>query len=419
MIRTLRSLFDLDSWQEILQTLLQNKSRSLLTAFGIFWGIFMLVFLMGGGEGLKHIMAKNFDGFAQNSCFIMTGTTGKPYKGYQSGREWHLNVNDMTLLRHRVPELETITPIYGRWGQTFTYADNTSSGTLKGIRPDYVNIESPHLSIGRFINETDIASRRKVCVIGKRVYEELFPEIANPCGQYICVDNVYYQVVGVSKMSSSIGVMGSAEQTVMIPASTMTHVYNIGKDVRSICLTARRGTTISEITPKIEQTLRQAHSLAPDDGQALVVFNMEAMFKMVDNLFVGIEWLTWLIGLGTLLSGVVGVSNIMMVTVRERTVEIGIRRAIGAKPSNILTQIMAESILLTLLAGMSGITLAVLLLQGVETLVAANGITTNFQIPFTLAIGAATTLALLGATAGIAPALRALAIKPIEAIRDE
>ncbi len=413
------NLFDLDRWEEILQTILRNKTRSLLTAFGIFWGIFMLVFLMGSGEGMKRMMAKNFDGFAQNSCFVFASPTSKAYKGFQVGRTWELHTSDVELLRRRVSNLETVTPMLGRWGQTFAYREKTSSGTLKGVAREYADIEAPHISMGRFFNGSDLRDFRKVCVIGKRVCEELFPDIDNPCGQFIEVDGIHYQVIGVSKMGSAVGVMGSAERSVMIPFTTMQRVYNYGNAVQTVCMTAKRGTTVSEIIPQVEFLLRSRHAIAPDDLQALQVVNLEAMFQMVDSLFRGIGILVWLIGLGTLLSGVIGVSNIMMVTVRERTTEIGIRRAIGARPSSILSQIMAESIVLTTLAGLSGITFAVLLLQGLEAAASQTDIAAGFQISFGMAVGSAAALAALGTIAGIAPSFRALAIRPIDAIRDE
>ena len=220
-------------------------------------------------------------------------------------------------------------------------------------------------------------------------------------------------------MSSKIGVMGSAESSVLVPFTTMQRLYNWGNDVMAIGYTARRGYTVTELQPQVDHIIKKAHLISPTDTQALFSFNMEVMFRMVDNLFRGIEILVWLIGIGTLLSGAIGVSNIMMVTVRERTSEIGIRRAIGARPSNILTQIMAESIVLTIIAGLFGIAFAVLLLQGVETLTAASGHDASFQISFGMAVGAAAALTLLGGLAGLAPSFRALAIKPIDAIRDE
>ena len=256
-------------------------------------------------------------------------------------------------------------------------------------------------------------------MLGKRVCEELFPDTENPCGRFVSLDGVYYQVVGVSKMSSNIGVMGSAETAVLVPFATMQRLYNRGTEVMAIGYTARRGQTVTALQPQVEHIIKRAHRIAPTDTQALFSFNMEAMFRMVDNLFRGIEILVWLIGVGTLLSGAVGVSNIMMVTVKERTSEIGIRRAIGARPSAILRQIMAESVVLTIIAGLAGIAFAVALLQGLETVTAASGHATSFQISFGTAVGAAAALTVLGGLAGLAPSFRALAIKPIDAIRDE
>lgn len=413
------SFFDLDKWEEIFQTITRNKSRSALTAFGIFWGVFMLVFLMGGGEGLKRLMSKNFEGFAQNSGLIEANRTSKAYKGFKSGRTWELDNADVARLRRGVPEIETVTPLCGRWGVEYCNGSRKGSGTLKGIRAEYAKIEDPHLTYGRFINEADERERRKVCVIGKRVCEELFPDTENPCGAFVSVDGVYYQVVGVSKMSSNIGIMGSAETSVLIPYPAFLQIYNMGTKVQCIGFTARRGSTVTELMPRVERIVKAAHFIAPDDQEALFTFNVEALFRMVDNLFQGIEMLVWLIGTGTLLSGAVGVSNIMMVTVRERTSEIGIRRAIGARPSAILGQVMAESVVLTILAGLAGITFAVLLLQGVESGLAAQGTHVSFQISFGMAAGSAAALAVVGGLAGLAPSFRALAIKPIDAIRDE
>ncbi len=412
-------VLDLDQWDEILQTVTRNKSRSFLTAFGVFWGIFMLVFLMGGGEGLKRLMAKGFAGLAQNSCFMTSNPTSKAYKGFQSGRRWELENDDVERIRRAVPEVETVTPIAGRWGLTFESGNQRSTGTLKGVRADYAEIEDPHLTYGRFITATDERDRRKVCVIGRRVCEELFPRTDNPCGRYVQVDGVYFQVVGVSKMNSTIGVMGPAEQSICVPFRTMQHLYGMGDEVTCIGFTVRRGHTVTSVQPAVERVVKQAHLVAPDDGQALFVFNLETMFRMIDNLFRGIEMLVWLIGAGTLLSGAIGVSNIMMVTVRERTSEIGIRRAIGARPSSILWQVMAESVVITVFAGLAGIAFAVVLLSGVETMVAANGHDVSFQVSFGMALGAAAALALLGGLAGLAPSLRALSVRPIDAIRDE
>lgn len=413
-------LFDLDKFEEILQTITRNKTRSLLTAFGVFWGVFMLVFLMGGGEGFKRLMAKNFEGFAQNSGFLGAGVTSIAYKGLNSGRTWSLKTSDVDLLKRRVQGIGNVTCLSSQSIKEAKFKNRSANNTnLKGIMPDYRLIDNPIISHGRFITEADLRDHRKVCVIGKKIAEQLFPGVENPCGQFISVDNVYYLIVGVNASTSSVGLMGNAQESISIPLTTMQRIYSLGEDVAIVCFTAQKGFTVTELENRVESVIKEEHDIAPADKQAVVMINVETMFQMVDNLFAGIEKLVWLIGLGTLFSGAVGVSNIMMVTVRERTSEIGIRRAIGARPSNILTQIMSESVALTIIAGLSGITFAVIMLQLLTTIVGMNDLNIDFQINFKLALAAASMLAVLGVLAGLAPSLRALAIKPIDAIRDE
>jgi putative ABC transport system permease protein len=273
--------------------------------------------------------------------------------------------------------------------------------------------------MGRFINHIDVKERRKVCVIGKQIYETLFPDSSNPCGKFINVNGIYYQVIGVNTSSGNMSVNGWPPTTITIPFSTMQQNYNFGNKIQLLCYTARPQHSIKDIQARIEPILKKAHLIHPDDKQAVLNVNAEALFSMVDNLFKGIEILSWMVGLGTLLAGAIGVSNIMMVTVKERTTEIGIRRAIGAKPRDIMSQILSESMVLTILAGMTGISFAVFVLQMLEIGTAQSEMPANFQISFWMAIGACIILLLLGMLAGLAPAYRALAIKPIEAIRDE
>ncbi len=407
--------FDLDTWEEILVTITRNKTRSLLTAFGVFWGIFMLVALMGGSQGVQDMMSANFKGFATNSGFIATEKTTKPYKGFQQGRSWDLDNDDVLRIRKAVPQTEVVTPTLARWGQKIVRQEHDIYGTLKGLYPVYRQIEEPKLIYGRYINDIDIRDRRKVCVIGKQIYETLFTGKEDPCGQFIEINGIYYQVIGVDVATANVSINGRAETSVIIPFSTMQHNYNFGNKVLLICYTARPGCLISEVEKKVEQVVKQAHMVHPDDKQALMVLNAEAMFSIMDDLFTGIRSLGWLVGLGTLLAGAIGVSNIMMVTVKERTTEIGIRRAIGARPKDILGQILSESLLLTIVAGMGGICFGVFLLD----VVARTSSTERFQISFWEAIGACAILVALGVLAGLAPAFRAMAVKPIDAMRDE
>ena len=411
---------DIDRWEEILITITRNKSRSLLTAFGIFWGIFMLVTLMGGSQGLHDILAANFEGFATNSGFTFNNRTSVAYQGFQEGRWWSMELKDIDRVRKTIPEIDIIAPTNSKWGITATFEKREITGcSMKGVYPEYEVIETPTLSMGRYINHIDIQQNRKVCIIGKQIYETLFPEGGNPCGKYVNVNGIFFQVIGVNNSAGNISINGWSPETFIIPFTTMQKNYNMGNRTELLCYTAKKGYSIKNIQEKIEKVLKQAYLIHPDDKQAVMNVNAEALFSMVDNLFTGINILSWMVGLGTLIAGAIGVSNIMMVTVKERTTEIGIRRAIGARPRDIMNQILSESLVLTCIAGMVGICFGVFVLQIMEMGTATSDIPGHFQISFWGAIGACIILLILGMTAGLAPAYRAMAIKPIEAIRDE
>lgn len=411
---------DFDSFSEILNVLTRNKSRTFLTGFGVFWGVFMLVGLVGGGDGLKEILNNNLAGFATNSAVVWAQPTTKPYHGFRKGRQWTLNYDDIKRLRAHVPELDVITPTISRWGANATHDDRSASGIIKGVLPEMQKVSEPKMMYGRYINQMDVNQGRKVCVIGKQVYKSLFPNGGDPCGDVIRIDSVYFSVVGVNYSDGNMNVNGNDQQAVFMPLSLVQQIYNRGHSVDIICVTGKPGVVMSDITDKIRHIIAKAHDVAPDDEKGVMVFNTEMMFSMVDNMFRGINMLIWLVGIGTLLAGAIGVSNIMMVTVRERTVEIGIRRAIGATPRNILSQIIQESILLTSIAGMSGILFVVLVLQGLEMANTTDGVAAaHFQISFWTAIGAVVLLSVLGVLAGLAPALRAMSIKPVDVMRDE
>ena len=414
---------DIDSYREIIDTLTRNKSRSFLTGFGVFWGVFMLVALMGGGKGLKEKLDKNFEGFAQNAVIIGAEQTTKPYKGFRKGRWWAMEYKDIDRLKQKVPELNAAAPIlFSSWrgGNTAYYGDQKTTPRIQGTVPEIVEIIAPKMYYGRYLNEMDIKEHRKVCVIGKKVYKDLFKEGGDPCGKKIRIDSTYYEVVGVDYSSGNINIGGRTEEKVTIPITMMQAAFNRGNEIDVIAATGRQGVMMSEITPRIRETIARAHYVDPTDEQGMFVFNSELMFQMINNLFKGVNILIWLVGLGTLLAGAIGVSNIMMVTVRERTTEIGIRRAIGATPKMILSQIISESIVLTLVAGMSGILFGVMILQMLEMYNTEDGIIeTHFQVSFWTAIFCAVIVSALGVLAGLAPAARAMSIKPVDAMRDE
>lgn len=410
--------FDIDTYREILDTITRNKSRSVLTGFGVFWGVFMLVALLGGGNALRQTLESNFEGFASNSSMVWAQTTTKPYKGYGKGRDWHMDSHDADRLRHALPELDVISPVVFGWSRTVVRGDHTASGSIQGVRANYAKVDAPVITYGRYLNETDMRQRRKVCVIGQQIYETLFPEGGDPCGQFIRVDSTYYRVVGVNaRTSGGISFNGSPARRIVLPESLVRAAYNRGDEVDMLAITGHGSVKMSTLAPRIRTILGRTHSIDPTDEQAMMVFNTEAVFTVVDNLFRGVDILVWLVGIGTLLAGAIGVSNIMMVTVKERTSEIGIRRAIGATPRTILLQIMAESVALTSVAGMGGILFAVGLLQIGEAVNTEPGV--HYQVGFWTAILAMLLIAVLGMLAGLAPALRAMGVKPVEAMREE
>ena len=418
----MKKWFDTDTFREILDSILRNRSRSILTGFGVFWGIFMLMLLTGGSQGLKELLNKNFDGFAQNTCIAFANNTSKPYKGYKKDRSWNMQYSDVERLKNLMPELETVTATVSLWGKSAVRGEYSyNSAVVKGIRADYANIESPKLMYGRYLNEADLAQERKVCVLGKKVYSNLFPEGGDPTGQRILIGGTYYSVIGVDwREGGGIQINGSPADAIAIPLTQAVKAYNLGNNIQMLCFTAKPGFAMSDLTPRVREILGRAHYFDPTDEQALFLLNTQLVFGIIDNLFKGINFLVWLIGLGTLLAGVIGVSNIMMVSVKERTTEIGIRRAIGATPSQILSQIISESIVLTLVAGMGGIVFSVLILAGVEMGMTEDGILkAAFQVPFGTAVLAASLLTVLGVIAGLMPALRAMQIKPVDAMRDE
>ena len=412
---------DIDSYREILDTLTRNKLRSFLTGFGVFWGVFMLIVLIGGGSGIKEQIQKNFQGFATNSAMIWAQNTSKPYKGFRKGRSWNMDYNDIARLKQQVPELDVVTPILFGNSSFAYYGDRKATISVSGVEPTYRAIQDPLLRYGRYINEMDIKARRKVCVIQKKVYQELFKDGGDPCGKSIRIDSTYYQIVGVDfGAAEGISFSGEPGTGVCLPFSQMRQVYNLGNQVHLIGVTAKPGVVMSEISDRIRATVARAHYIDPTDEQGAMLLNTEVVFQMLDSLMSRLNLLIWLVGIGTLLAGAIGVSNIMMVTVRERTTEIGIRRAIGATPRVILSQIISESIVLTLVAGMSGIFFGVMILQMLETGSMEDGmITTHYQVGFWTALFCGFVVSTLGVLAGLAPAARAMSIKPVDAMRDE
>ena len=415
-------MFDLDRWQEIWLTITHNKLRSFLTAFGVFWGMFMLVVMVGAGVALQRGMSSQIEGFATNSCFVWEQQTSEPYKGFKKGRNWNLENSDIPLLINKIPEIQYLAPVLFGGGGTNNVTRNDKAGSygVKGNYPSYNLIDESKMVYGRYINDIDIVEMRKVCVIGERVYQVLFPKDEDPIGKSIQVNGIYFQVVGVARHTSDVNIGGNAEESVVLPFSTMQQAFNQGNKVHFMAVTAKPGIKVKVIEDKIHEVLKAKHNIAPNDKKANGGFNIEDQFNMFLYLGIGIAVLIWVVGLGTLFAGAIGVSNIMLVTVRERTREIGIRRALGATPRNIIAQILSESIILTLIAGIAGLMVGVGLLSLVGMALShGDQFFKDPQISFSVAIAAFFILLIIGTLAGFIPANRAMNIKPIEAIREE
>lgn len=421
-------MFDMDRWNEIWHALTKNKVRSLLTAFGVFWGIFMLIIMSGASNGLKNGIVEGVAKFATNSAFIWTDRTSEPYKGFTRGRYWLFNSDDLVYLKANVPEMEFLTPKnFGQFGAANNVIRGRLSGSynVKGDYPDYVKIDPYTIVYGRWINEMDIRDRRKVCVIGEKVYETLFEATEDPLGEYLKISGVYYQVVGVIRPETRVNINGRAEESVFLPFTTMQQTFNMGDQVHFLAFTAKKGVPVSVVEEKVKTILKKRHSISPTDTQALQSVNIEKQFQQISGLFLGIGILTWIVGIGTLMAGVIGVSNIMLVIVRERTKEIGVQRALGARPSTIISQIMLESVVLTTVAGYIGLSLGVGLLELVNKALemqAKGGDEIFFRHPevnLNIALASLAVLVIAGLFAGSIPAKRALSIKPIEALREE
>ena len=417
-------MFDLDRWTEIWVTITRNKTRSLLTCFGVFWGILMLVILLGSGRGMQNGIMRSVNGFATNSAFFFADRTSESYKGFNKGRQWDMRNRDVESIRREVKELSAISPII--WGNSsdknIVYGMMSGTFNVKGVHPDYFQIETQKLFHGRLLNEVDERERRKVCLIGTKVKEVLFKE-EDPCGNYIRVNGIYYQVVGVvQQRASGVNIGGRSEECVFLPFSTMQQTLNQGDIIHFLCVAAKPDVQMLPVINKIKSIIKEQNFISPTDPQAVSAINLAAQFETFNNAFLGIDILIWIVGVGTLLAGIIGVSNIMMVTVKERTKEIGVRRALGAKPWDIISQIMSESLLITAMAGLMGLTVGVFLLDMVDQLIGdpvGETMLLHPAVSIQVALAATSILLLAGLLAGLIPAWRAMQIKAIDAIREE
>lgn len=412
-------LFDIENWKEIGATLARNKTRTFLTGFGIFWGTAMLAILLGGARGAKDLLMRNFNGFATNSGIIFTGPTSIPYKGHQKGRSWELDITDMERLKESFPVLKTVTELYSSHGVSFRSGKYSYMGAVMGAAPEFTEVMVPTIYSGRFVNQADVAQERKIAVVGQKIVNEIFPGDPSPLGKDILVNGVTYSIVGVAGQTSEISMGARIDESVILPSSTFRRAFHRGNNVDVVMLVAQDGTSIANIIPEIKRLLFVRHTIAPDDLSACDIFDVSENFEMVDNLFIGVSLLAFFIGFSTLLAGIIGIGNIMWVIVKERTQEIGIRRALGATPSDIIVQILSEGIMLTTIAGTAGICFAAMTLGIIQYFTTNDISIPRFQMNPGQAMIIMTTFIVLGTLSGLIPARKAMNIKPVEALNDK
>jgi putative ABC transport system permease protein len=416
------SMLDTDSWQEIYATLRTNKLRTLLTAAGVFWGIFMLLIMLGFGNGLETGIAQNMRGFATNSIYVWGRSARMPYQGMQPGRRIRFDNADINALR-QVGGIEHLAPRnqLGGWrsGNNVIYGTETGNFTVMGDYPAFRHIQPMVFEQGRFVNDLDIRDRRKVAIIGAQVYKELFPPGVEPIGEYIQINGVYFQVVGMFR-SKARGEEGDRQaSTIFIPFTTFQQAFNAGDRVAFFAMTARPGIPAQAVEDRVRRILAERHRVHPDDELALGSYNAGEEFGKVTMLFLGIRYLIWFVGIMTLLAGVIGVSNIMLIVVKERTREIGVRKALGATPWSIIGLIIQESVVLTALAGYAGVIAGVGFLELIGGLFQGSDGFAPPQVDLQATLIAAVVLIVSGAVAGIIPARMAARVNPVEALRAE
>jgi len=419
-------MFDIEKWQETAAYFRKNKLRTFLTALGVACGIFILVALLGLGEGFNNSMRSNIADAATNSAVFWCNKTTKPYKGLPANRFFNFKNEDLEILKQRIPVIEHITPEVNGWSGNADfntkYKDKKGSFRIKGASPDYFSVNTVSMIEGRNLGEHDVKTYAKVAVIGPRVKEILFPMDESPVGKYIEVNGMHILVVGTFNPESNN--FGNNRNAILMPYTTLQRLYGYGDKVWAFIVAISADANMKDVEKEIFQIISERHQISPDDNQAIGSVNLAEIFEKISAFFTTITVLLWVIGMGTLIIGTIGVSNIMLVVVKERTKELGIKRALGATPAMIIKQIMFESILLTSFAGFWGFVLGVAVVEGVNIMIekmpdASQIPLVNPQVDFNIALAALGILVVFGALAGLLPAQRAVSIKPIDALRDE
>jgi len=421
-------MFKKDNWDEILQALTANVFRTILTAFGVFWGIFILVILLAAGKGLENGIKKGFDGIATNTMFMWSQTTSKAYKGLPKTRRYDFRNSDVMALKQAFPDLLYVSPRnqLGDFNGTnnVVRGTKTSSFTVYGDYPELIKQQPMDIIKGRFINQQDISERRKIAIIGKGVISELYGKEEEAIGTYVKINGINFMVIGIYNSKQQGGNAEQEQKNIFIPFTTFQQAFNYGDKVGWMALTAKDETSITALKPKILDLIKSLHSINPADDRAVGNFDLYEQFNKVQSLFDILKFIAYFVGTLVLISGVIGISNIMLIVVKERTKEIGIRRALGATPAAIRGQILSESIFLTIISGMLGIAVAtgiIALLNMALDSMPPGGDTmfANPSVDLRVVFVALLILVGSGLLAGFIPAQTAINVKPVDALRTE
>jgi len=418
-------MFDIDIWQEIFSTIKKNKLRTFLTGFSVAWGIFMLMVLLGSGNGLQNGVKEEYKDNAVNIMWLWTGETSIPYQGLKEGREVKFNNQDYDFLQGKEADIEKVSSRFYLNGDIlYSYGKEYGSFQTSTCFPVLQEMENINVTSGRFINDLDMSEYRKVVVIGDDIRKALFKE-EDPLGKYIKIGDVPFKVIGVSKDRRS-----DDNRSAYMPFTTAQRIYSGGNRVHTFAVTTTMVNTDEDaeaIETRVRQDMAKRHSFDPTDRRAMGSFNMLTDYIRTMKIFQAIKLFVWIIGIGTLIAGIVGVSNIMLILVKERTREIGVRKALGATPGSVIGLVLLESILITTIAGYIGLVMGIGLMElinfGLDQMLANGGregiFFRNPTVEFSTAVTATAILVLSGAIAGYIPAKKAANVKPIEALRDE
>ena len=410
-----RFLFDIDTWQELKESLTKNKLRTVITMIGVWWGILLLIGLLGSAKGIENKFSVQFGDYATNSVFIWGQSTSMAFKGYQEGRFPRLKFSHLEKIKNQVRGIKFLLPRNARDAQVVRGVQYASF-TMSGDFPLLDQIQKKNLIAGRFINQSDIDESKKIAVISDDVFKQLFDAEEEAIGDFIKINEISYKVVGVFEQ----GDFDFGGQ-LHIPFTTFQKVYNQGDNIGWITVTGEDGFNIRQVEKDVKLVLKNLNYVHPDDNRAFGSFNLGELFERFEGFLMGMQFLTWFVGIATLIAGVFAIGNILLITVKERTKEIGIRRAIGATPFEIKRQIVIESIFLTIIAGIFGIISGGWILIAMDSAYGSgpDSVLINASVPIIVVFISVIILVVFGTLIGLIPANRATSIKPIDALREE